>query len=113
MAYKDPNDPRIKEARRKWDQKNRRAVNQRVRAEMVAYLREYKESRGCADCGGKFPYYVLDLDHRSGTEKLYDPSRLVNMGSWVKLKVEVAKCDVVCANCHRERTQRRRAGEEF
>lgn len=56
------------------------------------------------DCGIKYPYYVMDLDHRPGETKLYDPARLVTLGSKRKLEQEIAKCDVVCANCHRQRT---------
>lgn len=56
----------------------------------------------CADCGKSYPYYVMDFDHVRGTKVL----RISAMQDR-KLEVleeEIAKCDVVCANCHRERT---------
>lgn len=71
------------------------------------YIKTYKEYYGCMDCGTKFPYYVLDLDHRLGTEKKFTPSSLHRTNSWDKMIEELKKCDVVCANCHRKRTHER------
>ena len=56
------------------------------------------------DCGERYPHYVMDFDHRIDEEKRYEPTRLYVLQSWRKAKDEVAKCDVVCANCHRLRT---------
>ena len=75
---------------------------------MQEVLRVGKD-KPCADCGRKYPYYVMDYDHRDGETKLCNVSALharrrVSMRT---LLAEIAKCDVVCANCHRERTQRR------
>ena len=55
---------------------------------------------------GEYPYYVMDFDHVDG-DKLMMSSDLVNFGGTAKLLAELAKCDVVCSNCHRERTFRR------
>ena len=60
----------------------------------------------CADCKTRYPVFVMDFDHRPGVEKLF------NIGASLKkyasqldvLRAEIAKCDVVCANCHRIRT---------
>jgi hypothetical protein len=65
------------------------------------------KSRPCADCGVSYPYYVMDFDHRDGVEKSMIVSKLVNFGATQRLVDEMAKCDVVCANCHRIRTWRR------
>jgi hypothetical protein len=69
------------------------------------FMRETK-SRPCADCGVQYPYYVMDFDHRVGEEKVFEMNRVsyVTLGA---LKREIEKCDVVCANCHRERTHQR------
>ena len=45
----------------------------------------------------------MDFDHGQ-SEKIDDVARLVMGGSETKLLAEIAKCEVVCANCHRERT---------
>jgi len=52
----------------------------------------------------------MDFDHREGEEKLFNISAL-NANRWVsvaQLLAEIKKCDLVCANCHRERTHQRR-----
>jgi len=48
---------------------------------------------------------VLEFDHLG--DKLADVSALVRASSLAKIQAEVAKCDVVCANCHRIRTRTR------
>ena len=62
----------------------------------------------CADCGHSYPYYVMDFDHRPGTEKKFNIGQDLHKHSLEEVVSEAAKCDVVCANCHRERTQQRR-----
>lgn len=46
---------------------------------------------------------ILEFDHVRG-EKVGPISVLVNRFGEEKLLVEIAKCDVVCAVCHRKRT---------
>lgn len=64
------------------------------------------KSRPCADCGIQYPYYVMDFDHREGETKEYELSRTERMTIRAIMR-EIEKCDVVCANCHRERTHQR------
>jgi hypothetical protein len=56
----------------------------------------------CADCGGCFPPCVMDFDHVRG-KKLF-PIGAADSRSLPVLLREIAKCEVVCANCHRIRT---------
>jgi hypothetical protein len=67
------------------------------------------KSRPCADCGVQYPYYVMDFDHRDGASKLFS-LHSVHRVTKKAIRREIEKCDVVCANCHRERTHRRRVG---
>jgi hypothetical protein len=68
-------------------------------------LSEIKETSGCVDCGVTNPI-VLDFDHLK--DKKYNVSRMIHDGfSWAAIKKEIAKCEVVCANCHRIRTHYR------
>lgn len=72
------------------------------------WLEAYKEQLGCADCpSGTFhPAYRLDFDHLR--DKHMNISRMVNSGrSQEDILVEIEKCELVCANCHRDRTHRR------
>jgi hypothetical protein len=72
-------------------------------------LRSAKD-RPWVDCGMKYPPYVMDFDHRPGETKLFNVADL-NARRWISVEAllaEIAKCDLVCANCHRERTHQRR-----
>jgi hypothetical protein len=61
----------------------------------------------CMDCGGSFPHYVMDLDHVRGVKRAC-VSRMVTAEQYslADIIAEIAKCDPVCANCHRERTHK-------
>lgn len=95
----------MKEWRAKNKTRERELVNARRRKHCAAlkiYLREVK-NKPCADCGQSYPYYVMDFDHRK--DKKFLISQAVRHGvSFNVLKEEIAKCDLVCANCHRIRT---------
>lgn len=63
------------------------------------------KNRPCADCGIKYPHYVMDFDHRNSNDKIVDISKTLGKNwSLERIKKEIVKCDVVCANCHRIRT---------
>lgn len=51
----------------------------------------------------------MDFDHVRGAKV----SGIANMWSWHpdRVRTELAKCELVCANCHRIRTVRRRPEE--
>jgi formate-dependent nitrite reductase cytochrome c552 subunit len=75
------------------------------RTELLAKLRAVP----CADCGGRYPFAAMDFDHRDPTTKQFTVSRMhIQRTTEEEIFAEVAKCDVVCANCHRLRTYRRR-----
>ncbi len=69
-------------------------------------LRDFFRTAECMDCGTR-AFAVLELDHRDPQQKRDDVSNLVRQPrSWATVAKEIAKCDVVCANCHRKRTAR-------
>lgn len=63
------------------------------------------KSKPCMDCGQTFHPVCMDFDHRPGETKIEPVSHMLSTsGSIPKMLAEIAKCDVVCANCHRMRT---------
>jgi hypothetical protein len=87
----------------KWNKKFYRQRNIEHKLLLLAYIKKAK-NKPCADCGKKFPYYVLDFDHVKG-KKSFNISSAVNMGvSLERLLEEIKKTEIVCSNCHRERT---------
>jgi hypothetical protein len=65
---------------------------------IVAYLREHP----CVDCG-ETDIVVLEFDHLAG--KVADVSAYAGGGrTWTRVKAEIDKCEVRCANCHRRKT---------
>lgn len=82
--------------------KRAKAHDKKKHADISQYLKECK-SVPCADCGVCYPYYVMDFDHQGDKEGNLGDFRSSGW-SMKRVKEEVAKCQVVCANCHRERT---------
>jgi hypothetical protein len=80
--------------------------------EIQKMLADIKEKQGCTDCGGKFPYYILDFDHVRGT-KVSSISGMLDYHSIEDIFKEIDKCEVVCANCHRSRTFHRKHNRQF
>jgi hypothetical protein len=73
--------------------------------ERTTYLLDYFVSHPCVDCGESDPV-VLEFDHLA--DKLFDIGQSLPYRNWQSILAEIAKCDVVCANCHRRRTGKRR-----
>lgn len=72
----------------------------------MAFTRIIVEAKNvpCMDCGQSYPSYVMDFDHRDPSTKKFDIAKVYKISSEQKLRDEIAKCDVVCSNCHRIRT---------
>lgn len=111
MPYKDPEKQR--ERNREYQKKHYHAKKQyyvdKANATLARKKAWYQELKNfpCMDCGVKYPYYVMDFDHRPDEIKEFDVSQKLFL-SKEKLLIEIAKCDLVCANCHRIRTHERK-----
>src|SRR3989304_2271224 len=98
--------------RRQWYKRNR----DKIRAQQKELYKcnrhqilELKGQEGCLDCG-ESDVRVLEFDHvpERGPKRYNIPASLRFEKMGVRLKEELAKCDVICANCHRRRTWQRR-----
>jgi hypothetical protein len=116
---------RHKEKTRLWDEAHREHNREKARRNRTGSNREralasQRRSRErsrewfnslkdfpCMDCGVKHHPHAMEWDHRDGEVKLYTPSKMVQL-SKEKVLAELAKCDLVCAICHRKRTTDRR-----
>jgi hypothetical protein len=86
-------------------QEERRRVAQKRRARFAALMVEIKAAP-CMDCGRKFPPVAMDFDHVR-EEKHFNISMARDKPAYAILE-ELKKCDLICACCHRVRTERRR-----
>jgi hypothetical protein len=83
------------------------AYNAQQRREAAVWYLSLKEGRPCTDCGGVFHPAAMQWDHPPGVEKLAHVAELYR-GRRDRVLAEIAKCEVVCANCHAVRTHERR-----
>jgi hypothetical protein len=82
-----------------------RIQKERLQLERTRYLLEYFASHPCVECGETDPV-VLEFDHLR--DKRFSIGQDLVRRSWTSIVAEIEKCEVVCANCHRRRTARRR-----
>ena len=111
---KDGLQARCRDCSRQWYLANRDAHRAKVRLRSTAVKKEYKRRIGehllahpCVDCG-ESDVRVLDFDHLDASTKRSDIAKMVNAGGrWSDIELEMAKCEVRCANCHRRVTSDR------
>ena len=83
-------------------------LSRRERAKaLIDEVTTFKLAKGCTDCGYADHPMALHFDHRPGERKLFNVATGVWGYSPKKVWDEIAKCDVVCANCHAIRTGER------
>ena len=87
------------------------ASNKKLRLRNRDYIKNIKEATPCLDCGKKYPYYVMHFDH------IYDKNGSVSdlsraSSSIERIQKEIDNCELVCANCHAERTFSRAYDED-
>lgn len=80
----------------------------KARSKVTTYIQKYKQSMSCADCGERYPYWIMEFDHLR--DKEFQISSYQNRSQDLEvIKAEIDKCEVVCSNCHRNRTYFRSA----
>lgn len=97
------------EYHREWYQKNKKKRRKQIeesQKKREKINREYADSyaleRGCQVCGYKKCARVLDFHHVDPSTKTNSVSSMIHRHGLESVKEEIAKCVVLCANCHRE-----------
>ena len=115
------NDPEYKAKRKiymkiymkKWDADHlqyRQVFRDAYKQKMRIYIDELRQEP-CTDCKQCFPIDCMEFDHvPERGKKLFAISEAAGGQTFSEKKFteELAKCDLVCANCHRIRTATRR-----
>lgn len=106
------------ESKREYDRQWYNANKDRIRADKIEAQNKWRnkikqividaKNRPCKDCGHEYPPHVMDFDHLRDKDFTIGLKKLKIKES--VLRAEIAKCDVVCANCHRQRTFERKSG---
>jgi hypothetical protein len=101
MPYKDKDDQLANQRRHYANHKERVAAKtRRHRIKKKAAWVAFKKTLSCTKCGENHPA-TLDFHH-----VIKDPSnkkinKLISQNAWAVIPAELAKCVVLCANCHR------------
>lgn len=82
---------------------HRRMMRRMKRDRHIATLAIWKKAQGCSDCGVED--VALDYHHRDPSTK-YASICDMACSSLERLIDEIAKCDVLCVSCHRDRHRR-------
>lgn len=96
---------------RDWYERNKERHKENVgrrNAKLYQEMRrviEERKSVPCTDCKRVYHPWQMDFDHLR--DKQFDVSTAAGRSSLARLIQEIEKCEVVCANCHRDRTYRR------
>ena|SRR3990167_8862150 len=97
------------EYQRNWNknyyQRNKLSERKRVvkrKKEIAKWFEDYKSQLVCKVCGER-TVICLDFHHLDGKTKDFSLGLARNWGWGIKrLKSEIEKCIVLCANCHRK-----------
>lgn len=107
MPYTDKE--KQKSAQLDWYYKNKAKVAARqveLRAEFLEWYNQLK-AQPCTDCGNQFPSVCMQWDHIGTAIKVDKLSVVKRNRNKAKVLAEIAKCELVCANCHAIRTHER------
>jgi hypothetical protein len=87
--------------RKYGDQYRERA---KIKTALHVKMLDYLSDKSCTQCG-ESDLRVLDFDHIDPTTKSFSIARgLTNCLEWEAIFMEIQKCRILCANCHRKHT---------
>jgi hypothetical protein len=104
--------------KQKWQRENGKDAYQRYKAGSAAWKWKHMhvvrdtvnklKSEPCTDCGNRFNPWVMDFDHLDGKTKIGNVATMIRQARpLAAILEEISKCELVCANCHRNRTYQR------
>jgi len=78
-----------------------RKTKNELRKKYRKWITDYKKNKKCDICGIK-DFRVLEFHHKNNLEKKFSiGNSLTNSCGIEKIKKEISKCKILCANCHR------------
>jgi hypothetical protein len=109
MPHRDVEDRKeyLRAYNRQYYQRNRERLLQKQREKnrrhierVGAWLSEFKKQLSCSRCSESHPA-TLQFHHRDPNEKDFSIG-MYRMGKYSRERIlrEIAKCEVICANCH-------------
>ncbi len=103
--WREQNIEKLREYRRKWYLQNRDHAKEKIKErkrKIKTWLSNYKKELICQSCGENH-IACLEFHHRESQNKDIILARVVNNGwSLKRIQIEIDKCQVLCANCHRK-----------
>jgi hypothetical protein len=105
--WKEANIEKLRAYRRQWYANNRERAKTKIverKKAMRAWLLELKGTLSCSNVGCHENHPAcLEFHHEDRTKKETSIAQVVALG-WSKARIlgEMAKCRVLCANCHRK-----------
>jgi DNA-binding transcriptional regulator GbsR (MarR family) len=103
MPYNDPNKNKLSKKKYFEEHKDEyRARCQARRENARKHVADIKSKSSCQNCGENHPA-CLDFHHNDSKQKEHNISRLISHAASIKkIDAEIAKCQILCANCHRK-----------
>ena len=73
-----------------------------LRNKFGSIMNRYKKLKGCSNCGYNKNPYALQFHHINKNNKINNVSSIwrTSYSQWKKIKSEIRKCIILCANCH-------------
>lgn len=91
----------------KRDKKARVEYDRKRRLEIVKIIQKIKLDNWCKICWYNKSPFSLHFDHRDRKTKTNNIGTMVWNWNWLKIIMkEIDKCDILCANCHWEKTNK-------
>ena len=109
MCMRDKKQQKIKQ--RESYERNKAQIIQRQkerRQRIVEWIIGLKKDQPCTDCGQVYHFAAMHYDHLPGATKLGTIREMAyRYADKQKILDEIAKCELVCSNCHAVRTYER------